>query len=244
MNRLLAASAILLLAAGPGLSADALWDSAVRLFARDHALYATRIRTDVNEYDGRGNLRVTRQTEIEVRTDAGGVARSRLVWVRENGRDLAVADAVSSASEAVTPDSADPSREGQAAAMAVLELSPFDPELQSQIELLRINGNAAPRAEYRYTLQRDQLSVHGTAWLDARDGTPVRLMATVAPLPRFVRQMTVEQHFTRSSLGWHTSRVNISAEGGFLFVRRRIEITMQFLDHADSRHQIDTGARP
>ena len=233
MKRFLITSVLLTSLFISGLTADTLWQAAVELFAQNRSVHATRIQTDSAEYDGRGNQRFSRQTEIQVTTDARGIKQSRLVRLREDGREFQPTDAITSASDAVTPDSADPSGEGRAAAMAVLENSPFDPELQSRISVTR----AGSEPKYHYTLEIDQRIVTGTAWLDPRDGTPFRLTATVSPLPRFVRELQVEQHFSRNSIGWHTSRASIGAEGGFLFIRRRIEIAMLFLDHTTTEDQ-------
>ena len=233
MKRFLITSVLLTSLFISGLTADTLWQAAVELFAQNRSVHATRIQTDSAEYDGRGNQRFSRQTEIQVTTDARGIKQSRLVRLREDGREFQPTDAITSASDAATPDSADPSNEGRAAAMAVLQNSPFDPDLQPAISVTR----AGTEPKYHYTLELDQRSVTGTAWLDPQDGTPLRLTATIRPLPRFVHELQVEQHFAHNSIGWHTSRASIDAEGGFLFIRRRIEITLLFLDHTSSGDQ-------
>ncbi|TVR34816.1 MAG: hypothetical protein EA404_01900 [Spirochaetaceae bacterium] len=112
MKRFLITSVLLTSLFVSDLTADTLWQAAVELFAQNRSVYATRIQTDSAEYDGRGNRRFSRQTEIQVSSDARGIAQSRLVWLREDGRELPPNDAITSASDAVTPDSADPYAEG------------------------------------------------------------------------------------------------------------------------------------
>lgn len=235
---------LLALLVTPHLGGDPLWNAAVELFDRNRDLYARRIQTEATELDGRGNPRLQRQTEIEVNLAADGTARSRLVSLRDNGRPQTVEDVTTAASAVVTADGGAPSDDSRIAAMAVMQHSPFDPLLQNQLRLTRVDyggpAAGAALAEYRYTLDTGALTISGTAWLSPADGTPLRLRATVAPLPRFVRELEVDQRFERSSAGWHASTATVRAEGGFLFVRRRVEIVMRFLDHVrgtEVRHE-------
>lgn len=243
----------------PAAVADPLWERAVRLYERHHQLYAQRIETEAAEFDGRGNQRAFRETVMLVTLQPDGSALSVLTTLRDNGKPVDVTDATTSASAAVTADSSAASAEGREAAMSILHRSPFDPRLQDRVAYRRVTpatardrtaegsemGRAAsdePSVEFRYTLETSSRLITGSAWLRVSDGVPVRSKATIDPLPRFVRELVVEQFFTESDVGHHVSEARIRAEGGFLFFQRRSEITMRFLDHACADRQ--SGRQP
>lgn len=217
--------------------ADPLWEGAVGNFVRHDQVYARQIETEAAEYDGRGNRRAFRETAMAVTLDGDGRARSELTAVRDNGTAVPLADVITSASAAVTADNSEAAAAGREAALGIMHLSPFDPRLQDNVRYRRVSGPpgvaaATAAVEFAFTLETPTQLISGSAWLRAHDGIPLRSVATVEPLPRFVRELSVEQIFAESEAGHHVSEVRIKADGGFLFFRRRSEITMRFLDHA------------
>jgi hypothetical protein len=217
---------------------DPLWQSAVNLFGQNRDVYAARMLTTSAEYDGRGQQRTIREVEMTMEVaDDGSLTRS-LVWVRQDGKPVDVSGDSTEIDPLFSSDAQATGHEGRAASMQVLENSPFDPEMQSRLHYRRVGpvagDNVDREIEFRYRLTAGSTTIEGQAWLCESTGAPRRLLATVSPMPRFVREMTVEQYFETSSAGWYTTEVNVRAEGGFLFIRRTVTVNLRFFDHRTS----------
>ncbi|TVR02732.1 MAG: hypothetical protein EA403_08430 [Spirochaetaceae bacterium] len=219
------------------LTADPLWAAAVSHFARSRDIYASRMQTESAEFDGRGVRRSHREIEVAVSVTNTGEFSSRLLRARENGRDIAPGS-VTTGNPLFGADAQDAGDEGRAASMAAVEQSPFDPLLQSTVSYTRVGSartpGGLPAVEYRYTQTGAAHTISGTAWLNPQTGHPIALRASVTPLPRFVREMIVEQDFGVNENGWFTTEVRVRADGGFLFVRRSVHVDLRFMDHLRS----------
>ena len=219
------------------LTADPLWTAAVSHFEQSRDIYASRMQTESAEFDGRGVRRSHREIEVAVSVTDTGEFTSRLLRAREDGHDIDP-ESVGTGNPLFGADAQDAGNEGRAASMAAVEQSPFDPELQAAVSFVRVGSARAPGGspvvEYRYTQTGSAHRISGTAWLDPQTGHPIALRASVTPLPRFVREMIVEQDFGVNEYGWFTTEVRVRAEGGFLFVRRTVHVDLRFMDHRRS----------
>lgn len=195
------------------------------------------METESTEFDGRGSRRSHRLIEVAVSVAGDGDFSSRLIRARENDRDIDP-ESVSEGNPLFGADAQDAGNEGRAASMVVVEQSPFDPRLQHAVTVERVGRarapDGSPAIEYRYTLRDPVHLVTGTVWLEPAHGHAIALRASVTPLPRFVREMTVEQDFAVNEEGWFTTEVRVRAEGGFLFVRRDVHVDLRFSEHRRS----------
>ncbi len=219
------------------LAADSLWSAAVSHFEQNRDVYASRMQTESAEFDGRGVRRSHREIEVAVSVTDTGEFASRLLRAREDGRELDPAS-LETGNPLFGSDAQDAGNEGRAASMAAVEQSPFDPLIQNTVSFVRVGTARAPggspAVEYRYTQTGAEHTISGTAWLNPQTGHPIALRASVTPLPRFVREMTVEQDFAVNDAGWFTTEVRVRADGGFLFVRRTVHVDLRFMDHRRS----------
>lgn len=217
------------------LSADSLWDEAVEIFSEYRDLTPGRMEIHFEQYNGRGKLVSTDETELLMWSDENGETTSRIVFARHNGEDV-------TEDRREDPDSGRPSFTGNGdgdenGAFAGLQRSPFDPQEQSNVSVsvndgLEVaDGTEVRSFEFRHATGPDTYTA-GTAWLDAESGEPVRLQLTIAPLPRFVDSFSMRQEFGRDEEGrWITRRLEFDGEGSFLFFRRRIESRLIFSEY-------------
>jgi len=225
--RILLRLVLLLIAVFP-VAGSELWDRAVDIFDRNSDLIPGRLHAYFVQFNGRGHLVSETEAEYEISLDENGEMVSELVYMRENG-EAADGDADAGSGASSSPD-------GGGNAFGGLDLSPFDPEQQGVVSVgregmtERIGDQIAVAIPYRHQTN-DEATVEGTAWLSVEDGTPLRLVYTLDPLPRFVDRFEVVQEFTTDENRWMLTSVSFEADGHILFVRRRIESRMEFSNY-------------
>lgn len=215
-----------------------LWDQAVILYEQNQELLPGRMIIRFDQFNGRGDLVSSETSDVLLYLDESGEMQSTIVSATKNGRDV-------TESRRENPSSGSPfgSRGGGGNesdddnAFAGLQRSPFDPLEQSHVLVVDTGrteyvGTTAARV-HEFELRTGEKSrTTGVAWLSVSDGTPLRVEATVAPLPIFVQIFEFVQEFSTDEAGrWFMSSMEFNAEGSFLFIRRRIESVFEFSDY-------------
>ena len=77
----------------------------------------------------------------------------------------------------------------------------------------------------------DENEYVGTVWFDAETEVPVRIEATIEPLPRFADFVTFTADFNNNSVEWYITKIEIEGAGGLLFIYRRFKSSILFGNH-------------
>lgn len=236
-------TAILLLLLAPALvlPATPLWERAVELYRSYGDLVPGRMEIRFDQYNGRGKLVATEESEIDIWVDADGEVQSRVIRATKDGEDV-TEERRENPRAGGPPFGGGPgdSQEDDEGAFAGLQRSPFDPLEQANVRIVDVgpaalvNGVRAQAFEYEHRTGPEAVT-RGTAWLSVDTGEPVRLDATVEPLPSFVREFVLRQHFDRDDEGrWIVRELEFDGAGRFLFLERRIESRLVFSDYFPS----------
>jgi len=232
--------ALLVLLLAPSLlPASSLWERAVTLYSSYDDLIPGRMEIQFDQYNGRGKLVATEESEIDIWVDSNGDINSRIIRATKDGDDVTEERRENPRSGA-PPFGGRPGSEeedGDGGAFAGLQRSPFDPAEQPNVRIVEVglpvvvDGARVQAFEYEHETGAESVT-RGTAWLAAETGEPVRLDATVEPLPSFVREFALRQRFDRDDEGrWIVRELEFDGVGRFLFLERRIESRLIFSDY-------------
>jgi hypothetical protein len=200
---------------------DNLWNQAVSLYADSRSLVPGRMSVVITQYNGRGRLISSQETEYLISLDENGEVVSTVVASREEGEQ---------------PEQQDRPAGEENGGFEGIERSPFDPDEQSSVsversgETVTVNGIRTQPYSYRHQTGPDTAMV-GTAWLSVADGAPVAISYTMEPLPRLVDHFEVRQTFQAGELGLTVESVEFEGSGRFLFFRRRVESRLVFSEY-------------
>lgn len=122
--------------------------------------------------------------------------------------------------------------------------SPFDPEHQGAVtfhssgEKQTLFGRTCARYDFSYQTkiirksEKEKLTWKGMAWLEEASGVPVKLEFSIEPLPRRLHSIWTIYLYDMANPGkWVVKKVNISGQGGFLFIKKRFRSTTTFSDY-------------
>lgn len=243
------ASILLLAAALPAVAqsqpslargADDLWGRAVALYAEYGSLLPGRMIISFEQYNGRGNLVSTDQSEIEIWRDESDEIQSRIVSATRDGEDVTQERREDPSSGASPFGGAGGGSDDDGNGFAGLQLSPFDPAEQANVTVTgigretTINGIAAKPYEFVHETGENTRN-RGVAWIATVNGDPVLLELTIDPLPSLVSEFLMRQEYERDDEGrWIVRRLEFSGAGSILFIRRRIESRLVFSDYFPS----------
>lgn len=229
----------IIVTAAQAVLADPLWQEAVDLYAAFGDLLPGRMEISFEQYNGRGNLVTAETTEIDVWVDTDGEVRSEILRATRNGEDV-------TEERRENPQSGGPPFGGgtdereddeEGGPFSGLQRSPFDPEEQANVVVTEpgavelIDGTRARRYDFVHTTGPDTATT-GSAWLSAETGEPIRVEATIEPLPPLVDEFVIRQHYGRDEQDrWVTKLLEFDGTGNVLFIRRRIESRMVFSDY-------------
>ena len=217
-------TAVLLVVASLSAESDELWDRGVSLFEPNSKWIAGSTIIETTELDRRGNIKnhETRQMVTEQR-DAG--LRTILIRAEKNGDDITE---IEKSEEETREGSNDSSDDGAIP-------NPFDPSLQQSIEKKhrsteQLEGGRFHLYDFRMSGDDDNEYV-GTVWFDAETEIPVRIEATIEPLPRFAHFVNLSAEFNNDSIEWYITDIEIEGAGGLLFIYRKFESSIHFANH-------------
>jgi len=216
-------------------SASSLWDNAVELYRSYGDLVPGRMDIRFEQYNRRDELVSTDASAIEIFLDESGEIASRVIKAERNGKD--VTDERRDDPSSGAPPFGGPGDGESDNVFAGLARSPFDPAEQANVTITRVGppervaGVTAQPFEFEHRTSSRAVN-RGTAWLAAGTGEPVRLVLTVDPLPRFVSDFVMLQHYARDeSDRWVLRTLEFDGAGHLLFLHRRIESRLIFSEY-------------
>ncbi len=203
------------------LTAHPLWSIAVESLLTSGDLVPGSIAAIFDQYNGRGELISRDETVVQLWADATGEVHSRVVSAKRNGEDVSDERRDNRQSGGV------PFGAGQGQAdetgdngspFAGLQRNPFAPEEQLHVTVVGagsrkvLDGTVVLPIEFEHRTGPGAVN-RGTAWIDVDSGDPVRLETTIDPLPRFVSELMMVQHYARNREGQLVvERVEFSGE--------------------------------
>ena len=228
-------------AAVPAAAASGLWQKAVEIHRRNNEWYPGRISILSEVLNRRGEPYSVTQLFFSLSLEADGRMRTELVRALKNGEDTT--EKMKARVKIRSPqESMDPEKEETYS--VTISDSPFDPERQKSVafsprgERQVLFGHSCRRFDftYRTTIVRkgkpEELTWTGMAWLEEGSGLPVKLEFSLEPLPSRIRSLwTVYLYETARPDKWVLSHVQISGQGGFLFIKKRFRSTTTFSDY-------------
>ncbi len=225
---------MLVVSAGAAISSE-LWDRAVDLYDAYGDLLPGRMNVQFDQYNGRGGLVSSERREIAVDVGSSGEVESRITYASKNGEDITEKrrnDTVSGA-----PFGGGGGDEQSDSPFAGLQKSPFDPSEQVRVTVIDTGrsetiGGVRTRIHLFQQSTGGENMTTGTVWLAEETGAPVKLTASIEPLPGFIDVFQMIQTFETDSEGrWYMTRMEFVGEGNILFVRRRLESELEFSEY-------------
>ena len=212
---------------------DALWRKAVAIVGANDNWTAGTSEMTGEERDGRGRARNTWVLETRTRPGPDGYPVQEIVRYVENGRDTTE----KRRSEQRGQTQGGGGRGAFSWNPAEPAETPFHPDRQADVTLRRlpgeplVDGRRCVAYEFEQRVGERERAV-GTAWLDAATGAPVRLTASVEPLPVLVHSGSVDVWYTLDGEGtWTVRRFHLDGEVTFLLIRRSFSMDITMSNH-------------
>jgi len=204
---MLSLQGVLPCAAEPGIGATDAWRSALIHRAREETAAPQVLRYIQYQLDEAG-IEKSRETGIwSFSYSADGKATIEVRTATKDGKDF-------------TEERRRRLNRGRANATQMLDiLSPFDERAQSALRLgagNRIERNGQLIWEYPFELPRDDRTLVGTAWVDARLGIPLGFRYSLRPLPMFVDRIEVRVTFNQGQSPGRFQEIEYSFAASFL----------------------------
>jgi hypothetical protein len=206
---------------------DSLWTTAVELFAANERWIAGSTYLLSEEIKKDGEIKSSETREIRTSVDEDLRLRTEILFVEKNGEDITEEEKRKDEQESADDDDNDNSGGLP---------SPFDPKLQDRVtaqptgEYEVINGKRCVIYSFEITGD-DEQSYIGSVWIEEATLVPVKLTASISPLPRFVSFITMTVQYTNLPERWVISDVYFEGAGGFLFVKKHFRTKMRFSDY-------------
>lgn len=219
------------------LPAHPLWYQAVESLRMSEGLLPGAMAARFDQYNGRGELTSSDETVVKLWADENGEVQSRVVSAKRNGEDVTDERRDNPQSSGAPFGAGQGDADDDGSPFAGLQRNPFAPEEQLHVTIVGAGGRRVLAGvivlpiEFEHRTGPDAV-IRGTAWLDVSTGDPVQLETTVDPLPRFVSELVMVQHFARNQDGQLVvERVEFSGEGRILLFRRRLESVLFFSEY-------------
>lgn len=212
-----------------------LWSQAVDLYDTYGDLLPGRLSVQFDQYNGRGGLVSSERSEMAVEVGPSGEVESRIIYASKNGEDITEKRRDDTGSGApFGGGGGDPQSDSP---FAGLQMSPFDPLEQARVTVIdtgrseTIDGVQTRIHLFQHSTGGESMTT-GTVWLAEETGAPVKLTASIEPLPGFIDVFQMVQMFETDSEGrWYMTRMEFVGEGNILFVRRRLESELEFSEY-------------
>jgi hypothetical protein len=241
---------LLLLSGFASLSASDLWDMAVEYYAVYGDMVPGRLSIRFDQYNGRGRLVSSEFSELELSMGPDGEVQSEVVFASKDGKDVTEERRENPSGGAPFGGGNDEPDDDSDSPFAGLQRSPFDPDEQDRVTVVdtgrreRINGIQTRVHEFEQRTGESARTV-GTAWIAEESGTPVKVVASISPLPGFVDSFEMIQTYDTDRAGrWFMTSMEFIGEGNILFIRRRLESEFLFSDYFPLPSRADTLTNP
>ena len=208
----------------PAASASAYWDKAVAAWSRGESWKPARMAVTFEELDGKGSVKSTTRTEYAL-SYPGGEMKSTVLRSVKDGKD------VTEKARADQEKMEARGRSGEDGRMDAEDIIPFSARIAASVTRGEARAGAS-RLSVPYRVALSKGGSVGTVHFDL-SGRPDSLEYTLDPLPAMVSEMRGTAVFgTMADGSVVVSRFGFEGEGGFLFVRMRFSVRMEFSDHA------------
>lgn len=228
-------AALFLLISAVGATSGELWERAVGLYDAYGDLVPGRMSIRFDQYNGRGKLVSSDVSKIELVVGPSGEVEGRTTYASKNGRDVTEERRNDPAPGGLFGGGGGDQESDSP--FAGLQMSPFDPSQQASVTVIDtgrwevIDGERTRVHLFEHSTGGENKTT-GTVWIAENTGAPVKLTASIEPLPGFVDVFQITQTFDTDSEGrWYMTRMEFVAEGNILFVRRRIESEFEFSEY-------------
>ena len=185
--------------------ADQLWQKSLEHFSRNTQLHPKKMLVTTQEFSESGELEGTAYAEIEYSLDNQGELKSEIVQAVKDGKDVSAQQ-----------------RRRRRRNDNPFMISPFNPDLQNSVEVVRTDETARLGAslcrKYNLSLEYEKNRYSGVAWLEAATGAPLLLEITLESLPRNLDYMVMTFHDT---MDWYTNKIVMEGAGTILFKKKR-----------------------
>jgi len=203
--------------------ADPLWSLAVEASARSARWSPGEMRLAIEMADSAGKVLETWDNRYRLSVDGDGTLRTEVVSAFHDGKD-----------ETEKERKAQAKRERDTRAdggppMSGFGDDPFSPAVQDSVQVRRLAGTreiaGAACVGYDFSIAKPKnVTIEGTAWLDAATGAPVQFESAPKPLPRGVHEMSTTVRYRDGFV----SEVRVEGSGSIVFIRRRFASVVTF----------------
>ncbi|MCF7929022.1 MAG: hypothetical protein K9L68_09030 [Spirochaetales bacterium] len=135
--------------------------------------------------------------------------------------------------------------------------NPLNPLFQDRVtyedtgEVFYMEGKKTRRFSYRLS-HSDGTTTTGSFWLETETGIPLKMTATLEPLPWFLKSFYFENYYHyEDDTTWYSKRMFAKGEAWFILFSKRFEATLYFDDYfrnfymeMDKRYQEDMKTTP
>lgn len=178
-----------------------------------------------------GDRRTRREGEVWIRTFSGSPKgyRWEILKILQNGRDRT--EALRKSEE---------KREGSR--LFPFQDSPFNPEAKVFVQETGRSETLEGKSCRLFRFIQEGRALKdgkarpfrslGMAWLDEKNGAPLKTESSLSPLPKKVRSMKSTTFYETAPRGvWHPRRMVVEGSGGFLFFKKSFRLDLSFSNY-------------
>jgi hypothetical protein len=195
---------------------DPLWSRAVEASARAAQWSPGEMRLAIEMADDAGTVLETWDNRYRLSIGESGTLRTEVVSALHNGKD-----------ETEKERKAQEKRERRMEAEGATSMSgfgddPFASTVQESVQIRRLDAQREIAGTtcigYDFTITKPKnVTVEGTAWLEAATGIPVECTSSTKPLPPAVHEMSTVVRYDEGLV----TEVRVEGSGSLLFFKRR-----------------------
>ncbi len=203
--------------------ADPLWSRAVEASARAARWSPGEMRLAIEMADDAGKVLDTWDNRYRLSVDGDGTLRTEVVVAVHDGKDETEKERKAQAKRERD------ARGGGESPMSGFGDDPFAPAVQESVQVRRLAGTreiaGTTCVGYDVVIAKPKnVSIEGTAWLEAATGVPVQFASTPKPLPIGVHEMSTVVRYEDGFV----SEVRVEGSGSIMFIKRRFVSVISF----------------
>jgi hypothetical protein len=223
----------MLLISASFLPADARWNRAVSIYAKNQDWLPRSMVILTEELNNEDEVQSWELQRLAVFKNSDGEMDSRILSAEKNGEDV-------TEERRKNPQSGNPmagAPENEDSDFSSFQKSPFDPEEQPGVSYRRtgksrwIDGRRTYEYSFEHLHEKDR-KTFGSAWLADDSGAPILVAISMEPLPTFVHHLEAKLYYRfDADAEWYMKKMSFEGRGGFLFIRKNIRSTITFSDY-------------
>jgi len=207
---------------------DPLWSKAVSIFEESENLVPGKVSITMQLKDRKGKLQDTHETLLKLYEDENGDVQSEVIKEVSNGVDVTVQNKQSRENQG--------SDNSLSMSIGASE-SVFHPDNQTFLSIHRLEkpeiAGKSSAVAFSFILNpEDRESISGKAWIHSETGQPLKTVYSPSPLPKHVKEIETRDYYNLDISGrLILTKTEVSGMGGFLFIKKYFESSMQFDEH-------------